>query len=52
MPPGRDLTVHVVVKENYWPLPWYLRKFKPDTVLYWLDPAKWQKARGIFPCRT
>ncbi len=42
MPPGRELTVHVVTKENYWPLPWYLRKFKSGTVGYWLDPAQWQ----------
>jgi uncharacterized protein (TIGR03663 family) len=49
MPPGRELTVHVVVKENYWPLPWYLRKFKPRTVGYWLDPAQWQKDLAHVP---
>jgi len=43
MPRGRDLTVHVVVNENYWPLPWYLRKFPPETVGYWLDAKKWQE---------
>ncbi len=43
MPDGRTLTVHAVVKENYWPLPWYLRKFPPGTVGYWLDADQWQK---------
>ena len=43
MPDGRTLTVHVVVKENYWPLPWYLRKFKPGAVGYWLDAGQWQQ---------
>ncbi len=43
MPPGRELTVHVVVKENYWPLPWYFRKFKPENVGYWLDSRQWEK---------
>ncbi len=49
MPRGRDLTVHVVVKENYWPLPWYLRKFPPETVGYWLDARKWQKGLRYVP---
>ncbi len=49
MPDGRKLTVHVVVKENYWPLPWYLRKFPPGTVGYWLDAAKWQAALSHLP---
>ena len=43
MPDGRTLTVHTVIKENYWPLPWYLRKFPPGTVGYWLDADQWQK---------
>jgi uncharacterized protein (TIGR03663 family) len=49
MPDGRRLTVHVVVKENYWPLPWYLRKFPQNAVGYWLDPSDWQKALGHLP---
>ena len=49
MPPGRELTVHVVVKENYWPLPWYLRKFNRNSVLYWLDPVKWESDLGHLP---
>jgi hypothetical protein len=44
MPEGRELMIHVVVMENYWPLPWYLRKFRPGTVGYWLDAAEWQSA--------
>jgi uncharacterized protein (TIGR03663 family) len=47
--PGRALTVHVVAKENYWPLPWYLRKFPPNSVGYWLDATEWQKALGQLP---
>ncbi len=43
LPQGRDLSIHVVVPDNYWPLPWYLRKFNQERVRYWLDAKKWQK---------
>ena len=41
-PKGQDPWIHVVVPDNYWPLPWYLRKFPADHVGYWFDPAKWE----------
>jgi uncharacterized protein (TIGR03663 family) len=49
LPAGRTLTVHVVVNENYWPLPWYLRKFPPNSVGYWLDAVKWLDAARHLP---
>jgi uncharacterized protein (TIGR03663 family) len=45
-PAGHDMILHVVVPEGYWPLPWYLRRFNPDHVGYWLDAAEWRKAAG------
>jgi len=42
-PEGRDMVVHVVTPENYWPLPWYLRQFNPTRVGYWQDPAAWAR---------
>ena len=42
-PDGYDSLVHVIVPENYWPLPWYLRHFRRAHVGYWSDPAAWQK---------
>lgn len=42
-PRGRTMVVHVVTAENYWPLPWYLRKSPPDTVGYWNSPASWSQ---------
>jgi uncharacterized protein (TIGR03663 family) len=41
-PDGYDMVIHVVTPENYWPLPWYLRRFNPDHVGYWQDPSAWQ----------
>lgn len=35
------LVIHVVSAENYWPLPWYLRRFDPNRVGYWADAARW-----------
>jgi predicted membrane-bound mannosyltransferase len=40
-PHGRDMLINVVTPENYWPLPWYLRRFNRDHVGYWHDPAAW-----------
>jgi hypothetical protein len=50
-PSGRGMAIHVVMPENYWPLPWYLRQFDRDRVGYWQDPAAWARdaARGPAP---
>ena len=34
-PRGHDMIVKVITSENYWPLPWYLRRFNPDHVGYY-----------------
>ncbi len=34
-PDGRNLLIKVISPENYWPLPWYLRRFNPDRVGYY-----------------
>jgi uncharacterized protein (TIGR03663 family) len=36
-PAGHDLLIRVCSSDNYWPLPWYLRKF--NRVGYWSDAA-------------
>ena len=43
------MMIHVVMPENYWPLPWYLRQFNPDRVGYWQDVAAWAKMRRRVP---
>ena len=49
-PRGRTMVVHVVTAENYWPLPWYLRKSQPNTVGYWNSPASWsQETANLSP---
>ena len=35
------MVIHVVTPENYWPLPWYLRRFNRDRVGYWQNVAEW-----------
>jgi predicted membrane-bound mannosyltransferase len=40
-PEGHELFLHVVTPENYWPLPWYLRRFREERVGYWQDVATW-----------
>ena len=35
-PEGHAMTIHVVTPENYWPLPWYLRRF--EQVGWWSAP--------------
>jgi uncharacterized protein (TIGR03663 family) len=42
-PDGHRMVIHVVTAENFWPLPWYLRRFDPDRVGYWSDPAAWAR---------
>jgi uncharacterized protein (TIGR03663 family) len=49
VPGGHDLWIHVVVPENYWPLPWYLRRFNEDHVGYWTDIQLWRKTRKELP---
>ncbi len=49
MPQGHDMFVQVVVTDNYWPLPWYLRKFNQERVGYWLDPKAWKRDMTHFP---
>ena len=49
VPEGRDLWIQVVVTDNYWPLPWYLRKFNEERVGYWLDAKAWKQERDHFP---
>jgi len=44
LPAGRDMIVHAVVPEGYWPLPWYLRRLDADHVGYWLDADCWRAA--------
>jgi hypothetical protein len=48
-PEGRNLWIQVVVPENYWPLPWYLRKFNEERVGYWLDAKTWKRDRDHYP---
>ena len=49
VPGGRDIWIQVVVPENYWPLPWYLRKFNEARVCYWLDAKQWKEEMGRWP---
>ena len=48
-PDGHDMTIHVVTPENYWPLPWYLRRFNPDHVGYWDDVGDWSRQTAPYP---
>jgi uncharacterized protein (TIGR03663 family) len=48
LPAGHDMLIHVVA-ENYWPLPWYLRRFNPERVGYWRSAAEWRQASGPGP---
>ena len=38
-----------MVTDNYWPLPWYLRKFDEERVCYWLDAKAWKQERDRYP---
>jgi predicted membrane-bound mannosyltransferase len=49
VPNGHDLRVQVVVPENYWPLPWYLRHFDEKHAGYWLDVNAWLRDRDHLP---
>lgn len=48
-PEKHAMVIHVVSAENYWPLPWYLRRFDPNRVGYWNDPAAWAQDHGAGP---
>ncbi len=48
-PEGHDLWIQVVVTDNYWPLPWYLRNFNEKRVGYWLDAKVWKRERDRYP---
>lgn len=48
-PQGHKMTIHVVTPENYWPLPWYLRKFDRERIGYWQDPAAWSRQAPDLP---
>jgi hypothetical protein len=45
-PEGRNLMIHVVTPDNYWPLPWYLRQFSSERVGYWDDASAWARDVG------
>ncbi|MCS7304425.1 MAG: TIGR03663 family protein [Thermoguttaceae bacterium] len=38
---GHRMLVHVIVPDNYWPLPWYLRRFDQERVGYWENLEAW-----------
>jgi len=46
---GRNLIIHVVTPDNYWPLPWYLRQFRPEHIGYWDDAAAWARDAAKSP---
>ena len=48
-PEGRELVIHVVTPQNYWPLPWYLRQFDRDRIGFWQDPAVWRQETAGLP---
>jgi uncharacterized protein (TIGR03663 family) len=48
-PEGHDMTINVVTPENYWPLPWYLRRFNPDHVGYWDNVGDWSRQTAPYP---
>ena len=48
VPEGNHLSIQVVA-DNYWPLPWYLRKFDEQRVGYWRDANSWKEDRTRYP---
>jgi uncharacterized protein (TIGR03663 family) len=47
---GNELSIHVVVPDNCWPLPWYLRRFNQEHVCFWTDAARWvEESRSAAP---
>jgi uncharacterized protein (TIGR03663 family) len=43
VPEGHDLWIQIVAAENYWPIPWYLRRFNEERIGYWLDAKRWKQ---------
>jgi len=41
--------IHVVTTENYWPVPWYLRRLPPESIGYWQDIQAWQREASAYP---
>lgn len=48
-PEGHRMSVHVIVPDNYWPLPWYLRRFDQERVGYWNTVAGWADLPARLP---
>ncbi len=48
-PAGHHLIIHVVTPDNYWPLPWYLRQFRPEHVGYWDEARAWARDTAKSP---
>lgn len=48
-PERHGLSIHVVTPENYWPLPWYLRRFDASRIGYWQDAAVWARQLPNLP---
>lgn len=40
-PEGYRINVHVIAPDNYWPLPWYLRRFDQKRIGYWDRIEAW-----------
>jgi len=41
--------IHVVTTENYWPVPWYLRRLPQQSIGYWQDILAWQTEASAYP---
>ena len=48
-PEGYAMTIHVIMPDNYWPLPWYLRQFDQERVGYWDRVEDWAEAHHRLP---
>ncbi len=48
-PEGHRMTVHVIIPDNYWPLPWYLRRFDQERVGYWDRVEAWAEMLDRVP---
>lgn len=47
-PPGYDLGIDIFAADNWWPLPWYLRRF--SQVRWWSAPPREGRAGPIVLC--
>jgi uncharacterized protein (TIGR03663 family) len=48
-PEGHEMWIDVVTPENFWPLPWYFRRFNANHVGYWPDAADWVRDSKQLP---